>query len=72
MLDYMHEGMAETLKVLDAVGIAHAGAGFDLAHAQQPAVVERDGVRVAFFSISDHYEYWRATPTVRAVQSHMF
>jgi len=38
----------ETLRVLDANGIAHTGGGRNIAEAHKPAIVERKGVRVGF------------------------
>eukprot|EP00899_Mesostigma_viride_P028783 jgi/Mesvir1/908/Mv17470-RA.1 len=64
MLDYQVAGMLETLRTLDAAGIAHAGAGPDLESAMRPAVLRvqrNDGVdgssqplTIAFFSLADH------------------
>jgi poly-gamma-glutamate capsule biosynthesis protein CapA/YwtB (metallophosphatase superfamily) len=44
------QGIADTIAGLDAVGIAHAGAGPDLAAARRPAVVTVSGRRVALLS----------------------
>ncbi|AOH83346.1 capsule biosynthesis protein [Sphingomonas panacis] len=44
------EGIADTIDELARLGIAHAGAGLDLARAQRPAVIVRGGVRVALLS----------------------
>ena len=44
------EGIADTIDALDAAGVAHAGAGADLASASQPCVVENGGTRVAILS----------------------
>jgi poly-gamma-glutamate synthesis protein (capsule biosynthesis protein) len=40
---------------LDQLGIAHAGAGADLAAARAPAMVERDGQRIGFVARSSVY-----------------
>lgn len=50
ILDFGHEGLRETLGHLDAIGVAHAGAGETLAAAHAPAILERDGVRVALLA----------------------
>ncbi len=50
MMDHGVEAMLGTLDILDANGIAHSGAGRDLAAAHLPAIVERKNVRVAFLS----------------------
>ena len=47
-----------TIATLEAAGIAHAGTGENLAAARRPALIERDGVRLAVLSYeanSDHY-----------------
>jgi len=44
------QGIADTIDELDRLGIAHAGAGANLAAARQPAVVMRSGRRVALLS----------------------
>jgi poly-gamma-glutamate synthesis protein (capsule biosynthesis protein) len=44
------EGIADTVAELDRLGIAHAGAGADLAAARRPAVLERCGRRIAVLS----------------------
>ena len=38
------------IELLDGAGIAHAGGGRDLPEARKPAIVERNGTRVAFLS----------------------
>ena len=44
------QGIADTTASLDALGIAHAGAGADLATARRPAIVTAGGLRVALLS----------------------
>ena len=44
------QGIADTIAELDALGIAHAGAGATLAEAQRAAIVVRDGRRIALLS----------------------
>ncbi len=52
VLDWGHPGLAETLRTLDAAGIARAGAGRDAAEAAAPAVVGVAGKgRVLVFSL---------------------
>src|SRR5438093_2221331 len=51
MLDWGYGGLSETLRTLDAAGIAHSGAGNDADEAMQPAVLDRaENGRVLFFS----------------------
>lgn len=40
--------LVRSLEVLDAYGVVHGGAGRNLAEARQPAVIERNGTKVAF------------------------
>jgi poly-gamma-glutamate capsule biosynthesis protein CapA/YwtB (metallophosphatase superfamily) len=44
------EGIADTVQALEAAGVAHAGAGADLAAARAPAMIERAGRRIALLS----------------------
>jgi len=50
-LDFEEEGLRETLSSLDCAGIAHAGAGADLAAARRPALLRGD---VALVSCTDN------------------
>jgi poly-gamma-glutamate capsule biosynthesis protein CapA/YwtB (metallophosphatase superfamily) len=45
---YGRKNIVETLRVLDAHGIAHTGAGRDLDEAHKAAIVERKGVTIGF------------------------
>jgi poly-gamma-glutamate capsule biosynthesis protein CapA/YwtB (metallophosphatase superfamily) len=53
-LDFEVNGLHDTLRVLDARGIAHAGAGGNTRDALRPAIVEREGVRFGMASFCDH------------------
>ncbi|HEY5724249.1 MAG TPA: CapA family protein [Allosphingosinicella sp.] len=50
MVDCGPVGIADTIDELDRLGIAHSGAGPDLAEARKPALIERDGRIVGFLS----------------------
>ena len=50
MADCGPQGIADTIAGLDWLGIAHAGAGRDLAAARAPALSERGGRRIALLS----------------------
>jgi len=45
---YDRKNILETLKVLDANGIAHTGGGRNIVEAHKPAIVERKGVKIGF------------------------
>jgi poly-gamma-glutamate synthesis protein (capsule biosynthesis protein) len=55
MMDYGQPGMLKTVELLDSVGIAHCGAGDSSAAAHQPAILERNGLRVAFLAYTAVY-----------------
>jgi poly-gamma-glutamate capsule biosynthesis protein CapA/YwtB (metallophosphatase superfamily) len=59
--DFGDAGLLETVRVLDRAGIAHAGAGMDLAGARAPARFLARGRRVALFAAADHPAAWRAS-----------
>ena len=49
-MDYGPEGLLQTIETLDAKNIAHAGGGRNLDEAHRPAIMERNGTRVAILS----------------------
>jgi len=60
MLDYGIEGLESTLAILDSIGLAHCGAGMTREQAQQPAILTRNGYRIAFlgYSMTFPEEFW--------------
>ncbi len=54
-MDFGDEGMLQTLDNLDKAGIARFGGGRDIADARKPAIVERDGVKIAFLGYCSVY-----------------
>ena len=48
--DLGEEGLKNTIKLLDDNGIKHCGAGMNLEEASRPAVIEKDGLRIALFA----------------------
>jgi poly-gamma-glutamate synthesis protein (capsule biosynthesis protein) len=60
VLDFREAGLRETIATLDAAGIAHAGAGPDLAAAARPARIDADGLRVGVVAFADHPDEWAA------------
>jgi len=66
VLDWGYDGLSETLKTLEAAGIAHAGAGNDAEEAMQPAALDTAGNgRLLLFSFGSRTsgipEDWKAT-----------
>jgi poly-gamma-glutamate synthesis protein (capsule biosynthesis protein) len=51
-LDFGADGLAQTIEALEAVGIAHIGAGPNLKDARKPVFVETAGTRVALLAYS--------------------
>jgi poly-gamma-glutamate synthesis protein (capsule biosynthesis protein) len=43
-----HEPLLRSLEVLDAAGVVHGGSGRNLAEARRPAIIERNGTKIAF------------------------
>lgn len=62
IFDFGPDGLLDTLRALDAVGIAHVGAGRDAAEAERPAVVASGGTRIAVIGAADYPEEWAAGP----------
>jgi hypothetical protein len=55
MIDGGYVGLRDTVETLQAQGIAVTGAGENIEAAVAPAVVERDGVRIAFLGFCSVY-----------------
>ncbi len=53
-LDYGADALADTVDLLGRAGIRTVGAGEDLAAAEEPAVLEARGTRVAVVGVTDH------------------
>jgi poly-gamma-glutamate capsule biosynthesis protein CapA/YwtB (metallophosphatase superfamily) len=67
---YDRKNILETLKVLDANGIAHTGGGRNIAEAHKPAIVERKGVKIGFLQYTARWYQDKdmiATPTEAGV-----
>lgn len=54
-MDYGEEGLLQSIALLDKMHIAHAGGGHNLEEAHRPAIVERNGTRVALLSYTSVY-----------------
>jgi poly-gamma-glutamate synthesis protein (capsule biosynthesis protein) len=72
-MDYGAEGLQDTLLALDEAGLRHSGAGLDAEAARGPAVLETNGLRIAFLSynaaaLSEAYPAGPATPGVAVAE----
>jgi poly-gamma-glutamate synthesis protein (capsule biosynthesis protein) len=63
VLDFETIALRDTIARLDDAGIAHAGAGQSVGPALEPAVVQVDGLSVAFVSLTDNMPEFAATAT---------
>jgi poly-gamma-glutamate capsule biosynthesis protein CapA/YwtB (metallophosphatase superfamily) len=52
IMDHGGDALTDTLATLDGAGIGHAGAGMDKASAWAPAIIERNGKKIAYLSFS--------------------
>jgi poly-gamma-glutamate capsule biosynthesis protein CapA/YwtB (metallophosphatase superfamily) len=66
-LDFGRVALHDTLCYLDEAGIAHVGAGGDLAAARAPAILTADGLRVGVLGFTDHPADFAATPNLAGV-----
>lgn len=62
VLDYGEEAFVEMLGLLEAAGIAYAGAGRNLEEARRPAVLEAGGLRLGVVAFTDNEPGWKAAP----------
>jgi poly-gamma-glutamate capsule biosynthesis protein CapA/YwtB (metallophosphatase superfamily) len=66
ILDYYEKGLEDTLKILDDSGIAHSGAGRNIDQAREPAIIEKNGLKVGMVSYTDMSEVvYKGEPTLR-------
>jgi len=75
-MDWGPDALLDTLDVLNARGIRTIGAGRNLAAAREPAIVEKNGVRVAFLAycsvLREGYAAKRDQPGVAPLRAHTF
>ncbi len=60
-LDMDDQGLLDTLNILKANGIQHAGAGRNLKEAGTPAIIEKNGIKFGMVAYCDHQEDFTAT-----------
>ncbi|MDY0133178.1 MAG: CapA family protein [Desulforegulaceae bacterium] len=54
ILDFGEKGLEETLNACRKVGVSTCGAGKSLHEAQQPLVIEKDGIKVGYIAVAEH------------------
>jgi poly-gamma-glutamate capsule biosynthesis protein CapA/YwtB (metallophosphatase superfamily) len=74
-VNYGEAAITASIARLDELGIAHAGAGANRAHARTPAILLRDGVRFGFVQRSSVYwptnhEAGKDTPGIAVIRGH--
>lgn len=62
ILDFRAEGLFDTIRALDAAGIAHAGAGRDAAEAASPAVLTLPSLSAGVIAATDTMRSFRSGP----------
>ncbi len=66
-LDFEYEALSDTVKILDAAGIHHAGAGANIREASKPALFRADATTVALIAFTDNEPEWEAGERVPGV-----
>lgn len=60
IFDLGAEGLHNTIKQLDKLGISHCGAGMNIQEASRPAEIQLKGKRIAIFAYMVYFKWWRA------------
>lgn len=60
VLDFDQAGLIETLETLDNAGIKHVGAGLNLADAEAPVILLKNGIRLGVLGLTDNEPTWKA------------
>ena len=69
-MDYGAPAIEDTLDTLDAAGVLHAGGGMNKADAWKPAIIERDGTKVAYLSFTQRIpSYFMPTASTPGIAS---
>ena len=58
--DYGDSGLKETVEALNKAGILHVGAGANLAVAQKPVIITKNGVKIGIIGCTDNEPTWLA------------
>ncbi|MBP7176416.1 MAG: AmmeMemoRadiSam system protein B [Thermoclostridium sp.] len=66
MMDYYEDGLTDTMKILETNQILHAGAGESLQQAREPAIAEKNGVKMGVLAYTEMAEMvHRGNPSIK-------
>lgn len=66
MMDCYEDGLLDTLKTLEASQILHAGAGESLQQAREPAIAEKNGVKMGVLAYTEMAEMvYKGNPSIK-------
>ena len=74
VLDYGEDAFAETMSLMDSLGVALVGGGMNLAQARKPVLIERGSLKVGFLAycsvIPRGFEATATGPGVNPIRAH--
>ena len=74
VLDYGEDAFAETMSLMDSLGVALVGGGMNLAQARKPVLIERGSLKVGFLAycsvIPRGFEATASNPGVNPIRAH--
>ncbi|MCE2452990.1 MAG: CapA family protein [Nitrospinae bacterium] len=74
VLDYGEDAFAETMSLMDSLGVALVGGGMNLTQARKPILIERGSLRVGFLAycsvIPRGFEATASDPGVNPIRAH--
>lgn len=68
ILDYGDEGLRDTIKTLEHLGISYVGAGMNLEEARKLIIIEAKGKRIGFLAYSNNYYARKGKPGCAPIQ----
>jgi len=60
ILDFGNEGLFDTIKALDSIGIKHVGAGKNLQEARQAVIISKNNIKIGIIGYTDNEPGWKA------------
>ena len=74
VLDYGEDAFAETMSLMDSLGVALVGGGMNLAQARKPVLIERGNLTIGFLAycsvIPRGFEAMAGDPGVNSIRAH--